>query len=365
MKFLILGAGHVGLSIAQRCLDAGADGEEVVIVDRNEPHCSTPTEQTSANAIGIIEPSGLQPEALMYECYLRTREYYQQRIRDGAAHISDTPVTYLSNEDGYLDGPHGRAPDEQHETLQGEALRGFLYGERFQGILANTTCINWEMQSQLLEAGVRFIKDEIKCRPEDYRVGRSDPSHVFDCRGFGLRSTEIGATLYPVAGQTFLLHAPEGTHFDGILGNPGSQMSYNIVRWMSVTEENIHMMGLQHKIDASEGGSLVLVGASKQALDPNWEPQLWMLESFLAGAAKLDPRVREWTPVLCRKGMRAKEPAGIILQQRLYPPNKSLITLSGLAGNAYCVMHELARIVVGQALRSAQPIDGLGAGNWC
>ncbi len=366
MKVLIFGMGHVGLSIAHACLDAGIEAAEICIVDRNEPLCATPTEQTSANAIGIIEPSGLRPEALMFDCYLRTREHYQQRIADGTEHISAVPVSYFSNEDGFLDGPHGRAPDENHEVLQGEDLRGFRFGERFQGILANTTILNWEMQQQLLDAGVRFVRDEITCRPDKYRLkGEEDASYVFDCRGLGLNKTEVGSTLFPVAGQTFLLHAPEGTSFDGILGNPGTQMSYNIVNWMKVSAENLRMLGLERKVDAAEGGSLVLVGASKQQLDYNWEPQTWMLESFLAGAAKLDPRVHEWRPVLCRKGMRAKEPTGIVLQTLLCPPNKVLLTLSGLAGNAYCVMHELSRIVVGQALRRAEPIEGLGAGNWC
>jgi len=335
IRAIVLGQGVLGCHIAEHLKEGGVD--DVIVIDRNDPFEPAPDRQTSAAAIGIIEPFGLKPTLRCRDWYLRTRRHYQDLAADeGLDFIREAPVRYLSNEDGYLDGRDGRASDENWHELPVDARQGFRFGEQFTGLLMCTTQYNHWIRRRLISSGVLFKKREVTDEPGEVRVDNKPVDVVFDCRGLGLRATDAGKNLYPISGQTVLLHAPDDIGSEGVLGNPGSEISFNIVyNWAKVTEETVRMLGLEHKVDWRRGGQFVLVGATKHRDDFNWDPQRYVADTLVAGASKLDPRVLEWPVVLARKGMRARLSEGI-LEQRRYYGETLVYSMAGWAGAAYC-----------------------------
>ena len=345
-KVAVLGLGalgcHMAFHLAPFC--------DVVIIDRNAPFDTAPTEQTSSAAIGIIEPPNIKPWRKTNHWYLTTREWFKRLIREDCEFVQEIQIQYYTNEDGHSDGPTGRAPDEDWQPLDPKSQGlDFQFGEQFRGVLVNTTQYNFWIRRKLIEMGVKFDQREITEDPGEVRVSGQPQDLVFDCRGLGLSATEAGKYLEPTSGQTVLLHAPEGTEFAGIIGNTGSEISYNIVPWMKVTEANVRMLGLSDRFDHTQGGTFVLVGATKHRGDHNWAPQKWIVNSLIEGAAKLDPRVREWKPVLIRKGLRAKLAEGILDQRRQYG-DTVVRSMAGWAGVAYCASYGYAEEVVQQEL---------------
>lgn len=342
----VLGLGALGCHMAWHAVQRGWD---VTVIDRNGPFERNPVRQTSNAAIGIIEPFGLKPRALCQDWYLRSRQRYQELISAGHNFVSEIATRYYSNEEGFLDGPDGRAEEEHWRKINPGRFR---FAEEFVAILVNTSLYNDWIRRQLIELGVRFEQREIDCDPGEVTVNGQRVDIVLDCRGMDLSATEAGKRLVPTSGQTVLLHAPEGTRFDGIVGNPGSEVSYNVIPWAKVDDEIVEILGLEGRLDPRSGGTLVLVGATKHLQDYNWDPQRWIVPALIEGAAQLDPRVRDWPPVLVRKGMRAKLPEGILDRTTLYGETQ-VRSMAGWAGAAYCGSWAYAEDVIEQIATNA------------
>ncbi len=90
-----------------------------------------------------------------------------------------------------------------------------------------------------------------------------------------------------------------------------------------------------------------MICATKDRLDYNWIGKSWLVPGLIDGAAKLDPRVRDWKPVLIRKGMRSNLPKGI-LDQRTLNGDTVVRSLAGWGGAAYCGSFPFAEEVVGE-----------------
>lgn len=337
---VVLGLGINGLNSAYF---AAKRGWEVFCVDRNPAFTAQPIEQTSNAAIGIIEPTS--KKGVCPGCYQDTRAFYARLLEKGAWWISKLPITYFTDESGFLDGPNGREADEQYREIS-KPKNGFRHGETFQNFVVNTNYHNHWMKLRLQAMGVRFIESEITCAPQEVRVDARQPDLIIDCRGMGLRSLEVGRDLIPVSGQTVVWHAPKGMKFARVLGNPGSTISFNVVDWAPVNRQMVRVLGLEGKLDPKEGGRLILGGATKHADDFNWSVQPYLTGPLVEGCARLDARVKDLRIVAVRKGLRPTMSEGILYNERVYG-DTVLITFSGWGGLSYCASYGYIR----QAIR--------------
>ena len=340
---MVLGGGILGLTTAWHSLKAGWD---TYIIDRNDPFDPRPLMQTSANAIGIIEPPNIKPYKLAQHCYLATRQWYQSLMGE-VDFIYPMECTYLTNEDGFLDGAENRAPEENYkELLDPTEKGGFKYGETFYAMMVNTVLYNWWLREQIIQMGGRFHQLEVSDPAHEVTVnGERNPLFVFDCRSDGLRKTPYGGDLFSVSGQTLLCHAPpELGRFTRIIGNPGSRISYNVGFWGDVSQRLIDVLGLEQHLKASDGGQLILLGATKHQDDESWECQPWN-DLLIQGCAKVEPRVLKMKPLMERKGKRMKTPEGIKDIRQQYA-DRIVRILSGWGGVAYCASWEWVRRIV-------------------
>lgn len=352
----VLGGGILGLWSAFWLLRKGF---KVYIIDRNQPFAGFQSQQTSHAGIGIVEVPHMKPLEVTTWAYHETRRIYAWLMRRGLGHIQKIMIRYVTNEDGYLDGPYGRAPDERYEKLKGKDLLGYKYGERFENFLVPTTMFNHAFRRFLFELGVEFIQREISEHPGVIRMPETEePSVVYDCRGMGLVPEQIGCTQRSKSGQTLLVWAPPEVLFDEIIGNPNSDLSFNIVPWGKVTKELIRILALETQLSPSDGGQILVLGGSK-FLDVNtWEPMPPVSTAIFEGCLALDSRISRTVVMRERMGHRAILSQGVYDQSSAYG-ERYVRWLGGAAGNSYCFMPAYIRLRVRQTCRELEMAQSL------